>query len=61
VSRKTPPPPGRRWRGAGLVEAWAGGMSWSQATADCSIDEGDVARLLSRTVDLLRQVEWGNK
>lgn len=27
-----------------------------QVMADCSLDDGDVARLLTRTVDLLRQV-----
>lgn len=41
---------------AGLVEAWAGGASWKQLTSDCNVDGGDVARLLSRTVDMLRQV-----
>lgn len=42
---------------AGLVEAWAGGASWSQLTADSNVDGGDVARLLNRTVDLLRQIQ----
>ena len=41
---------------AGLVEAWVGGSDWDQVTKDCSLDPGDVARLLSRTADLLRQV-----
>lgn len=41
---------------AGLVEAWVGGGSWEQVTKDCSLDQGDTARLLSRTADLLRQV-----
>ena len=40
----------------GLVEAWVGGSDWDQVTKDCSLDPGDVARLLSRTADLLRQV-----
>lgn len=38
------------------MEAWVGGGSWGQVTEDCSLDQGDVARLLSRTSDLLRQV-----
>ena len=38
------------------MEAWVGGGSWAQVTQDCSLDQGDVARLLSRTADLLRQV-----
>ena len=33
-----------------------GGSDWDQVTKDCSLDPGDVARLLSRTADLLRQV-----
>lgn len=41
---------------SGLVEAWVGGGSWEQVTKDCSLDQGDTARLLSRTADLLRQV-----
>eukprot|EP00955_Chlamydomonas_euryale_P040893 351841-Chlamydomonas_euryale.AAC.9 len=41
---------------AGLVEAWAAGATWAQIMEDSSLDDGDVARLLMRTVDLLRQV-----
>lgn len=41
---------------AGLVEAWASGCSWEEVMRDCSLDDGDVARLLTRTTDLLRQV-----
>ncbi|KAI3428051.1 hypothetical protein D9Q98_006436 [Chlorella vulgaris] len=43
---------------AGLVEAWAAGCSWEELMKDCSLDDGDVARLLTRTVDLLRQVAF---
>ena len=39
----------------GLVEAWAAGASWKQLMSDCNLDGGDMARLLNRTVDLLRQ------
>ncbi len=42
--------------GTGLVEAWAEGAGWEAITRDSNIDDGDVARLLSRTSDLLRQV-----
>lgn len=42
-------------RMAGVVEAWASGASWTEVTADCGLDDGDVARLLTRTVDVLRQ------
>jgi len=43
---------------AGLVEAWASGASWSQLMGDCLLDDGDVARLLMRTVDVLKQVSY---
>ena len=45
---------------SGLVEAWASGVSWEQLMADCAgLDDGDVARLLTRTMDMLRQVGAG--
>ena len=43
---------------AGLVEAWASGANWSQLMGDCLLDDGDVARLLMRTVDVLKQVSY---
>lgn len=39
---------------AGITEAWAAGSSWNDIMKDSSLDDGDIARLLSRTVDLLR-------
>lgn len=45
-------------RMAGVVEAWAAGATWAQVTADCGLDDGDVARLLMRTVDALRQAAF---
>ncbi|KAI5078697.1 hypothetical protein GOP47_0006368 [Adiantum capillus-veneris] len=41
---------------AGLVEAWASGVTWRELMAECDLDEGDLARLLRRTIDLLAQV-----
>ncbi|KAF6244607.1 hypothetical protein COO60DRAFT_1708012 [Scenedesmus sp. NREL 46B-D3] len=41
--------------GCGLVEAWACGASWQAIMANTSIDEGDKARLLARTADMLKQ------
>jgi len=38
-----------------VVEAWAAGGTWAQVTADSNLDDGDVARLLGRAADLLRQ------
>jgi superfamily II RNA helicase len=42
----------------GLVKAWAEGESWSDLIANTSLDEGDVVRLLRRTVDLLAQLPY---
>ena len=44
--------------GAGVIEAWAAGSSWSDIMKDSSLDDGDIARLLSRTVDLLRHARF---
>lgn len=41
---------------SGLVEAWAGGASWSKLIASSNIDEGDLVRLIRRTADILRQL-----
>jgi hypothetical protein len=42
----------------GLVHAWAEGASWSELIANTSLDEGDVVRIMRRTVDLLAQVPY---
>jgi len=42
----------------GLVHAWASGASWSEVIANTSLDEGDVVRVLRRTVDLLAQIPY---
>jgi superfamily II RNA helicase len=42
----------------GLVHAWAKGASWSDVIGNTSLDEGDVVRILRRTVDLLAQVPY---
>lgn len=39
-----------------MVEAWASGLTWRELMMDCPMDEGDLARLLRRTIDLLAQV-----
>ncbi|GLC66436.1 hypothetical protein PLESTF_000427200 [Pleodorina starrii] len=44
-------------RFAGLVEAWASGATWSQIMSDSNLDDGDMARLLIRTIDLLKQLQ----
>ena len=40
----------------GLVTAWAGGSSWDGLMAKTSLDEGDVVRVLRRTMDVLAQI-----
>lgn len=40
----------------GLVEKWALGMEWSELCAGTGLDEGDIVRLLRRTLDFLSQV-----
>lgn len=41
---------------SGMVEAWASGLTWREIMMDCAMDEGDLARLLRRTIDILAQV-----
>ncbi|MEM8715682.1 MAG: DEAD/DEAH box helicase, partial [Cyanobacteria bacterium P01_G01_bin.4] len=41
---------------SGLVEQWALGMSWEELTAGTNLDEGDLVRLLRRTLDVLSQL-----
>ena len=40
----------------GLVEQWASGVSWRELCRDCSLDQGDLCRILRRTVEALRQI-----
>lgn len=40
----------------GLVEQWALGVSWPDLCSNTSLDEGDVVRILRRTVDFLSQI-----
>ncbi|EMS55120.1 DEAD-box ATP-dependent RNA helicase ISE2, chloroplastic [Triticum urartu] len=41
---------------AGMVEAWASGLTWREIMMDSAMDDGDLARLLRRTMDLLAQI-----
>ncbi len=40
----------------GLVEQWALGVDWLELCKNTSLDEGDVVRLLRRTLDFLSQI-----
>jgi len=39
-----------------LVEQWALGVQWSELYAHTSLDEGDIVRILRRTLDFLSQI-----
>jgi superfamily II RNA helicase len=40
----------------GLIEQWALGVSWYDLCENTSLDEGDIVRLLRRTIDILWQI-----
>ena len=42
----------------GLVEAWARGSTWTDLISNTSLDEGDVVRILRRTIDMLSQLPY---
>jgi superfamily II RNA helicase len=42
----------------GLVEQWALGTEWGDLCANTNLDEGDVVRMLRRTLDLLYQIPY---
>jgi len=41
---------------AGAVEMWCDGCSWQEVSDAVSLDDGDLSRLLRRTLDLLMQI-----
>ena len=40
----------------GLVEQWALGVEWNELCENTSLDQGDIVRMLRRTVDILWQI-----
>ncbi len=44
------------WGLAGLVEQWALGVDWAVLCLATNLDQGDLVRLLRRTLDLLSQI-----
>ena len=42
----------------GLIYAWAKGTSWNDLISNTSLDEGDVVRIIRRTIDLLSQIKY---
>jgi superfamily II RNA helicase len=46
------------WELVGLVEQHALGVSWTELCSNTNLDEGDVVRMLRRTLDLLSQIPY---
>jgi superfamily II RNA helicase len=46
----------REYELVGLVEQWAQGVEWQELCVNTNLDEGDLVRMLRRTVDLLWQI-----
>ena len=46
----------REYTLVGLCEQWALGMDWNELCDSCSLAEGDIVRMLRRTVDVLSQI-----
>ncbi len=42
----------------GIVEQWALGVKWTDLCSNTSLDEGDMVRILRRTVDILSQIPY---
>ncbi len=42
----------------GIVEHWALGVTWPELCSNTNLDEGDIVRMLRRTVDLLSQIPY---
>jgi superfamily II RNA helicase len=42
----------------GIVEQWALGIPWPELCSNTNLDEGDIVRMLRRTVDLLSQIPY---
>ncbi len=42
----------------GIVEKWALGITWPELCENTNLDEGDIVRMLRRTVDLLSQIPY---
>jgi superfamily II RNA helicase len=40
-----------------LTQAWAQGASWEDISSNSKIDEGDIVRVLRRTLDICRQIQ----
>ena len=46
----------REYELVGLCQQWALGVEWNELCENTNLDEGDIVRILRRTVDVLWQV-----
>ena len=44
----------------GIISEWAKGKKWKEVVYSTSLDEGDVVRIIRRTIDLLSQIKYCN-
>ena len=42
----------------GIISEWANGRQWKDIIFNTSLDEGDVVRVIRRTIDLLSQIQY---
>ncbi len=42
----------------GIISEWANGRKWKDIIYNTSLDEGDVVRIIRRTIDLLSQIQY---
>jgi len=42
----------------GIVSQWARGQKWKEIIFNTSLDEGDVVRIIRRTMDVLSQIQY---
>ena len=42
----------------GIVFEWARGKKWKEVVFNTSLDEGDVVRIIRRTIDILSQIQF---
>ena len=42
----------------GIISEWARGKKWKDLVFNTSLDEGDVVRIIRRSIDVLSQVQY---
>jgi len=42
----------------GIVSQWARGQKWKEIILNTSLDQGDVVRIIRRTIDVLSQIQY---